>query len=78
MICLPGHGRGVDDIVGIDKEGKQRKRYGGYQNDFALQCIAHGIAAFAIEQIRLRPSPRRRGAQIVRRRSLPANRPGRR
>jgi hypothetical protein len=26
MICLPGHGRGVDDIVGIDKEGKQRKR----------------------------------------------------
>ena len=51
MICLPGHGRGVDDIVGIDKEGKQRKRYGGYQNDFALQCIAHGIAAFAIEQL---------------------------
>jgi dienelactone hydrolase len=51
MICLPGHGRGVDDIVGIDKEGKQRKRYGGYQNDFALQCVAHGIAAFAIEQL---------------------------
>ena len=51
MICLPGHGRGVDDIVGIDKEGKQRKRYGGYQNDFALQCVAHGLAAFAIEQL---------------------------
>src|SRR5262245_23582846 len=51
MICLPGHGRGVDDIVGIDKEGKQRKRYGGYQNDFALQCVPHGIAAFAIEQL---------------------------
>ena len=51
MICLPGHGRGVDDIVGIDKEGKQRKRYGGYQNDFALQCVAHGVAALAIEQL---------------------------
>ena len=51
MICLPGHGRGVDDIVGIDKEGKQRKRYGGYQNDFALQCVSHGLAALAIEQL---------------------------
>jgi dienelactone hydrolase len=51
MICLPGHGRGVDDIVGIDKDGKQRKRYGGYQNDFALQCVSQGFAAFAIEQL---------------------------
>jgi len=68
MICLPGHGRGVDDIVGIDKDGNQRKRYGGYQdakrtlppsgspgasyqNDFAVQCVEHGIAAFAIEQL---------------------------
>src|SRR5213594_1335626 len=51
MICLPGHGRGVDDIVGIDAEGNQRKRYGGYQNDFALQCVAQGIASFAIEQL---------------------------
>jgi len=51
MICLPGHGRGVDDIVGIDTQGNQRKRYGGYQNDFALQCVAQGIASFAIEQL---------------------------
>ncbi len=51
MICLPGHGRGVDDIVGIDTEGNQRRRYGGYQNDFALQCVTQGIAAFAIEQL---------------------------
>ena len=51
MICLPGHGRGVDDIIGIDKDGKQRKRHGGYQNDFALQCVENGLAAFAIEQL---------------------------
>jgi dienelactone hydrolase len=51
MICLPGHGRGVDEIIGIDRDGQQRKRYGEYQNDFALQCVANGIAAFAIEQL---------------------------
>ena len=24
MICIPGHGRGVDDIVGIDERGRDR------------------------------------------------------
>ncbi|MFH1744217.1 MAG: alpha/beta hydrolase family protein [bacterium] len=50
MICLPGHGRGVDDIVGIQEDGTMRTAYGGYQNDFALQCVDRGIAAFAVEQ----------------------------
>jgi dienelactone hydrolase len=50
IICLPGHGRGVDDIVGINEDGSQRKEYGGYQNDFALQCVDNGFAALAIEQ----------------------------
>ncbi len=50
MICLPGHGRGVDDIVGIKEDGTMRETYGEYQNDFALQCVDHGIAAFAVEQ----------------------------
>lgn len=50
VICLPGHGRGVDDIVGINEDGSQRKEYGGYQNDFALQCVDNGLAALAIEQ----------------------------
>jgi len=49
MICVPGHGRGVDDIVGIDAEGQDRTNKSGYQHDFALQVTEHGMAAVAIE-----------------------------
>jgi hypothetical protein len=51
MICLPGHGRGVDDIVGIDDKGQPRADKAGYQHDFALQVVEHGMAAVAIEQL---------------------------
>lgn len=51
MICVPGHGRGVDDIVGIDAEGKDRTNKEGYQHDFAIQVTGHGMAALAIEPI---------------------------
>lgn len=50
ILCLAGHGRGVDDIVGIEEDGRMRSEYGGYQNDFALQCVAHGYTVLAIEQ----------------------------
>jgi len=50
VICAPGHGRGVDDIVGINEGGSMRETWGEYQNDFALQCVANGFAALAIEQ----------------------------
>jgi dienelactone hydrolase len=48
-VCVPGHGRGVDDIVGIDSEGKDRTNKSGYQHDFAIQMVEQGVAAFAIE-----------------------------
>jgi dienelactone hydrolase len=51
MICLPGHGRGADDIVGIDEDGTVRTAWGGYQNDFALQAVHHGFAVLAVEQL---------------------------
>jgi len=51
MICLPGHGRGVDDVVGIDEEGRDRTNKAGYQHDFAIQAVEHGLAAVAIEQM---------------------------
>lgn len=51
ILCLPVHGRGVDDIVGINPDGSLRESYGGYQMDFALQCVEHGYAALAIEQL---------------------------
>jgi dienelactone hydrolase len=49
VICIPGHGRGVDDIVGIDEHGNDRFTKSGYQKDFALQAAEHGLAAVAIE-----------------------------
>jgi len=65
VVCLPGHGRGVDDIVGIQEDGTLRSEYGGYQFDFALQCVAQGYNAFAVEQFgfghRRDPAARRSG-----------------
>ena len=65
MLCLAGHGRGVDDIVGIAEDGSLRSAYGGYQNDFALQCVAQGYTVLAIEQFgfghRRDPIARERG-----------------
>jgi dienelactone hydrolase len=49
MICIPGHGRGVDDIVGIDDRGNDRTDKSGYQHDFAIQVVEAGVAALAIE-----------------------------
>ena len=51
MVCVPGHGRGVDDLIGIDENGKQRSAPGGYQFDYPLQLVAKGVAALAIEPL---------------------------
>jgi dienelactone hydrolase len=51
MICLPGHGRGVDDVVGIDENGRERTDKTGYQHDFAIQVAEAGLAAVAIEPL---------------------------
>ena len=49
VICVPGHGRGVDDIVGVDDKGQDRTAKVDYQYDFAIQATEHGMAAVAIE-----------------------------
>ncbi|MGI8744882.1 MAG: alpha/beta hydrolase family protein [Bryobacteraceae bacterium] len=49
VVCVPGHGTGVDDIAGLDEEGKVRDKRQGYEYDFALQVAEHGMAAVAIE-----------------------------
>lgn len=49
IVCVPGHGRGVDDLVGIDEKGRDRTRKVGYQYDFAIQVAEQGAAALAIE-----------------------------
>lgn len=51
VICIPGHGRGVDDIVGIDDQGRDRTDKAGYQHDFAIQVAEAGMAAVAIEPL---------------------------
>lgn len=65
MICVPGHGRGVDDIVGIDDKGRDRTDKGGYQRDYAIQAVEHGMAAIAIEPLgfgcRRDPAARKHG-----------------
>ncbi|MBS1855329.1 MAG: acetylxylan esterase [Acidobacteria bacterium] len=49
VVCIPGHGRGVDDIVGIDEKGQDRTVKVGYAYDYAVQVAEHGMAAVAIE-----------------------------
>jgi dienelactone hydrolase len=53
VICIPGHGRGVDDLVGIDEQGRDRtdKEAAGYEHDFAIQVLEQGMAAVAIEPL---------------------------
>jgi dienelactone hydrolase len=51
VVCVPGHGRGVDDIIGVDDQGRDRTDKDGYQHDFAIQATEHGMAAVAIEPI---------------------------
>jgi dienelactone hydrolase len=49
VVCIPGHGRGVDDCVGIDDKGNDRTDKPGYSHDFGIQAVEHGLAAVAIE-----------------------------
>ncbi len=65
VVCLPGHGYGADDLVGLDDEGQERDGPDGYQHDFALQCARRGYVAVALEMIgfgkRRDPAAREKG-----------------
>ncbi|MGO9241723.1 MAG: alpha/beta hydrolase family protein [Bryobacteraceae bacterium] len=67
VICLPGHGRGVDDISGIAPDGSDRTKKAGYQFDYAVQVVEHGMAALAMEPLgfgcRRDPEARKKGAE---------------
>lgn len=49
VVCVPGHGHGVDDIVGIERADKADKD--DYQHEFALQAVEQGLAALALEPL---------------------------
>lgn len=50
VICLAGHGRGLNDIMGINDDGTLRTDRSGIHHDYALQALDHGFAVLAIEQ----------------------------
>jgi hypothetical protein len=43
VVCLPGHGAGVDAVVGLADEP--------YQAEFAVQCVRRGYRVLALEQM---------------------------
>ena len=69
VIAIPGHGRGVNDIVGIDEQGRERSGKPGYQHDFALQAVEQGLAVVAIEPMafgyRRDPKTKAKGANAT-------------
>jgi len=69
VVCVSGHGRGLPDILGLDDEGNPRaERNVGYAKEYALQCVEHGYATLAIEQLafgaRRDDAARRAGPQV--------------
>ena len=51
VVCIPGHGRGADDLVGLGADGEDHPYKDGYQQDFALQCVERGQVAMALEPL---------------------------
>ena len=51
IIALPGHGRGVDDIIGLAPDGSQQADRSGYAHQYAVQCAERGYAVLALEQL---------------------------
>jgi dienelactone hydrolase len=52
IVCVSGHGRGLPDILGMADDGSQRtERNVGYAKEYALQCVEHGYATLAVEQL---------------------------
>ncbi len=51
VVCLPGHGRGADDLVGLGPDGEDGSDIEGYQHNFAIQCVERGHVALALEPL---------------------------
>ena len=48
VVCVPGHGYGVDSIVGIDENGEERSEP-SHPDEYARQAVERGLAVVAIE-----------------------------
>jgi dienelactone hydrolase len=64
VVCVPGHGYGVDSIVGIDENGEDRPEP-SHPGEYARQAVERGLAVVAIEPMafghRRDPAARERG-----------------
>ncbi len=49
VVALHGHGYGVDDIVGIRRDGSDRDAPEGYHKDFAVELVKRGFVVAAPE-----------------------------
>jgi dienelactone hydrolase len=49
VVCVPGHGRGLDDIIGVNRDGKTEPTPTNVHRDYAVQVVRQGLAAVAIE-----------------------------
>jgi dienelactone hydrolase len=50
VICVPGHGYGVDSIVGIDVNGEDRPGV-STPDEYARQAVERGLAVVALEPV---------------------------
>ena len=51
LVCLPGHGRGVAEVVGISEAGVERSSSAEGAKPMAIQAVEHGYVTFALEQL---------------------------
>ena len=49
ILCIHGHGKGVNDVVGIENE-VTRNNFDGIHKNFAIQAVNQGYLVLAIEQ----------------------------
>lgn len=50
VICLQGHSTGMHNSIGVDREDETKRSRVAGDRDFALGCMARGLAALCIEQ----------------------------
>ena len=51
VIAIHGHGYGVDDVVGINEDGTDRREPQGYHKDFAVELCRRGMVVIAPEML---------------------------
>src|SRR5690606_22907343 len=51
MIATPGHGLGAKDLIAMNSKGGPRREGNGYQKDYALAAVRHGVAVLAVEPL---------------------------